>query len=131
MEERQGKFVELKVGDGLFMTITRYRDSDKNGLEPCEVVKVGRKYVTVKNMGKWSLESQFERDTGYEKSEGYSQNRRQLVISEYQWNADRKRDAVYNDFHRKIANLYRSEVSEANIREAAKLLDIELKKQED
>lgn len=126
MEKGKGKFDDLKVGDGLFMTITRYRDSEKNGIEPCEVVKVARKYVTVKSMGKWSTETQFERDTGHEKCDGYSNYRRQLVISEYQWNADRKRDEVYNKFHRLIANQYRSEADEADIRAAAKLLNIQL-----
>lgn len=130
MEKKQGKFDHLKVGDGLFMTITRYRDSEKKEIEPCEVVKVARKYVTVKSSDRWRTESQFERDTGYEKSDGYSQYRRQLVVSEYQWNADRKRDAVYNEFHRAIQNKYHSEADEADIRAAAKLLGIELKEEE-
>lgn len=127
MEGKSNPFVELKVGDGLFITKSRMRTNDELLLEPVTVTKVGRKYLTVTTQGRWANEAQFEKVSGYENVD--SNYARQLVISEYQWLADRKRDAVWSKFMYEVRNIYGgTNVDEANIREAAKLLNIKLEK---
>lgn len=127
MEGKSSPFVELKVGDGLFITKKRYRTGEEVLLEPVTVVKIGRKYLTVKATDRWEMESQYERISGRENCD--SSYARQLVISEYQWLADRKRDAVWTKFLHEVRNLYGgTNVDEVNIREAAKLLNIKLEK---
>jgi hypothetical protein len=127
MEGKSNPFAELKVGDGLFATKSRIRNNEESRLEPVVVTKVGRKYVTVESIDGWKNPSQFDKVSGRENVD--SNYARQLVISEYQWLADRKRDAVWSKFMYEVRNIYGgTNVDEANIREAAKLLNIKLEK---
>lgn len=120
-------FSGLKVGDGIWCTQPNWRSSEpENDLLQLVVVKVGRKYLTTKEAdSKYHIEQVFNIETGIEKGDG--NYLKKLVLSPYQYMADRKRNAAWKEFHRAVQNMYSNyEVEEADIRAAAKLLNIEL-----
>jgi hypothetical protein len=115
-------FSHLKVGDGIWMTKRRYRQNEDNGLELGTVSKVGRKYLSV---GEGWSEEQFHINSGIEKNE--TNYKRQLILSPYQYDADRKRDAIWTVMRNRLQNMWSIDgVDEGDIRAAAKLLGIEL-----
>lgn len=119
-------FSGLKVGDGIWCTQPRLRNSEpEKQLEQLVVVKVARKYLTTQTVSQYKFEYIFEIATGREKDAGNYP--RTLVLSPYQYEADRKRDAVWSEFRQKLNNMWSIEgVDEADIRTAAKLLNIDL-----
>lgn len=120
-------FSGLKVGDGIWCTRARIRSSEvERPLMQLVVTKVGRKYLTTQEVdARWPTDYMFEIATGVEKVD--TNYKSKLVLSPYQYEADKRRDAVWREFHNYIHNLYSNhDVEEQDIRAAAKLLNIEL-----
>src|SRR5882762_4855684 len=99
-------FGELKVGNGVWCTQPKWRSSEPdNPLLFLEVTKVARKYLTTEVAGsKWKREIIFEIATGREKGE--SNYKCILVLSPYQYEADKKRDLVWSEFRQKLQNMW-------------------------
>lgn len=91
------KYADLKIGDIIWVTKTRWRSSEEESIEEAVVTKVGRKYISIKSTGKYQNElGQFEIESGIEKSD-YG-NKRHLVRSPEAYYAERTRQKVFSAF---------------------------------
>jgi hypothetical protein len=122
------KFADVKVGDIIWVTKTRWRSSDEESIEEAVVTKVGRKYISIKSTGKYQSElGQFEIENGIEKAD-YG-NKRHLVRSPEAYYTEKTRRKVFDEFRRHFngytARLH-DDVKTEDIIMAAKLLKIEL-----
>jgi hypothetical protein len=125
--EKRKKFADLKVGDTVWTTTTRIRNSDEVKLTEREVIKVGRKYVTVACKDRWRSESQYSMEDGYENVD--SNYRTQLVRSPEAYFEERTRQKVWSAFSKNFRNYgcrLDDDVKTEDIIMAANLLKLEL-----
>jgi len=122
------KYADLKVGDTIWVTKSRFRSSDEESIEEAVVTKVGRKYVSIRSTGKYQNDlGQFEIEDGIEKSD-YG-NKRHLVRSPEAYYAERTRRKVFDKFRRHFSGWthhLHDEVKTEDIIMAAQLLRIDL-----
>jgi hypothetical protein len=122
------KFADLKVGDIIWVTKSRWRSSDEESIEEAVVTKVGRKYISIRSTGQYKSElGQFEIEDGIEKSD-YG-NKRHLVRSPEAYYTEKTRRKVFDEFRRHFSGYsarLHDDVKTEDIIMAAKLLKIEL-----
>jgi hypothetical protein len=126
---RKEEYADLKVGDGLWCTNPRWRNSDpENPLMEIVITKIGRKYMTCHRRGDEAYRYsglEFDMETGSEK--GDSNYLKRLVLSPYQYERDRTRDRLWDKFRAKVREGWGPTKAEPeDIIRAAQLLNIDL-----